>query len=856
MAGVNTLGNLVQYITGDYTGLSTALNKSESETKKAADNMNSSLQKVGDTFTKVGKGLTIGLTLPIIGLGAAALKSVGQFQLYQASFETMLGSAEKAKVLIGDLQKLAAATPFQFDDLANSGKTLLQFGVELEDVLPTVRQLGDIAQGNSEKFRSLSLAFGQIQSTGRLMGQDLLQLINAGFNPLQIISKKTGESIAQLKERMSEGAISAEEIADAFATATAEGGPFYQGMEKASKTLPGLISTLKDNIVTLGRSFAEIIVPAVTDIVKKLSEFAKKITELDEGTKKAILTFLGIAAAVGPVLLFAGAIVKGFQAMQTMIATIKTLRAAMITLGVSGGPIFLAVAAVAALAVGVGVLVKHQQKLKEQKIAEEYKGMAEAVGLTAKEIRKLGDEFVIFNADNSAGVKDILEIAQEQADATGKTVEEVLKLGAAYDGVNDHVRDLIKQAQEQVHLEKVNAELAESANESRQRQRETQQQNLDLVTQERIERERIADIARQEALRQQEFADGLRRIDALSAAGALSEQDALEKKIQLRQTEIDKIIEAAELGKISADAAASQAAVQRASIERYYARLSVLNEESTTETVDSTLSMYDEINKAAENSRLERAQALQAIQDQKEANHQAELDRIEEEKQARISAAQYAYGQLAAIFSQFYSNELSALKAQKESGKITEQEYATEVAKIQQKQFRLNQATSAINAGIAGAEAFTKALTAGPILGPILAATVAGLTTAQIGFILSQEPPPIPRFADGALTGINKPLTAVVGDNTRYPEVVAPLSPEVFAGIANGIVNALAERAVNSGGNNFQQQNSQYAGGGIQSSGISYPSTLVLDLGNRMLSFSKMVVDDINNGTVRLKVGK
>ena len=100
--------------------------------------------------------------------------------------------------------------------------------------------------GNTQKFNSLTLAFSQMSAAGKLMGQDLNQMINAGFNPLQIISEKTGKSIATLKDEMSKGAVSAEMVQQAFIDATSAGGKFYNMSENASKTINGQLSMMQD----------------------------------------------------------------------------------------------------------------------------------------------------------------------------------------------------------------------------------------------------------------------------------------------------------------------------------------------------------------------------------------------------------------------------------------------------------------------------------------------------------------------------------------------------------------------------------------------------------------------------------
>lgn len=170
-----------------------------------------------------------------------------QAEQSQISFEVMLGSAEKAKAMVEEMRQFAAATPLTTPDIQQAAKTLLQFGVAGNNVMPILRTLGDVTGGDAVKFNQLSLAFGQMSATGRLMGQDLLQMINAGFNPLQQISKSTGRSMADLKADMEKGLISMPMVVKAFQDATSAGGQFDGMMQKQSQSISGLMSTLEDN---------------------------------------------------------------------------------------------------------------------------------------------------------------------------------------------------------------------------------------------------------------------------------------------------------------------------------------------------------------------------------------------------------------------------------------------------------------------------------------------------------------------------------------------------------------------------------------------------------------------------------
>lgn len=163
-------------------------------------------------------------------------------------FTTMLGSADKAKSMIGQLKDFAAKTSFEFTDLAKGSQTLLAFGTSADKLMPTLKTLGDVSQGNKERFDELTLAFAQVSSAGKLSGQDLLQMVNAGFNSLQEMAQKSGKSMADLRDEMSTGQISADDVATAFQDATSKGRQFYNAMDSQSKTFNGQLSTLTPRV--------------------------------------------------------------------------------------------------------------------------------------------------------------------------------------------------------------------------------------------------------------------------------------------------------------------------------------------------------------------------------------------------------------------------------------------------------------------------------------------------------------------------------------------------------------------------------------------------------------------------------
>lgn len=202
--------------------------------------------------TNDGMAISWKKVLTVIG-GVGVLKALvseiirvrGEFQSMQTAMETMVGK-DVAGPLMAQVKELAKISPLTMTDMVGAEKMMLGFNIQAEDTIKYLKALSDISMGESGKFNSLTLAFSQMSASGKLMGQDLNQMINAGFNPLQTISEKTGKSIATLKDEMSKGAISAEMVQQAFLDAASAGGKFYNMSENASKTINGQISMMHD----------------------------------------------------------------------------------------------------------------------------------------------------------------------------------------------------------------------------------------------------------------------------------------------------------------------------------------------------------------------------------------------------------------------------------------------------------------------------------------------------------------------------------------------------------------------------------------------------------------------------------
>lgn len=288
-------------------------------TARGATSVMGQVEGIGQKLTSM-KAVAAGALATLggfVGVASASglLKLAADAEATAVSLEVMLGSAEAADKIIRQLRAHADVTPFGSMELIEAAKTLSNYGVATDNLVPVIDRLSNVAAGSSDKLATLANVFGQVAANGRLTGGDLMQFINVGFNPLQVIAEKTGESMVSLRDRMSKGQIGIEQLAQAIEWATSEGGQFYQMNEKQSQTLAGLWTTLTGTIVGRLREVGEAMVESL-DLKGVLDRAIPMVMELRDRLLPSITagleyvrekitelapTFLKIAAAVGTV---------------------------------------------------------------------------------------------------------------------------------------------------------------------------------------------------------------------------------------------------------------------------------------------------------------------------------------------------------------------------------------------------------------------------------------------------------------------------------------------------------------------------------------------------------------------------
>jgi len=321
MFRISYIYDLVDNISPQLKKIQSNLEATRSSVHSTAQSMAASFDKVGQSLKQTSQSLrNAGSTLAPLsvamgGVAIKALSSAANFEKLQMQMEVLTGSAEKGKEVFKTLVNFAAATPFELPELVKANNTLMGFGMSAKDAFDSLKMIGDVSAVAGGDLQGITVAFGQAAASGRLMGQDLLQLVNNGVPIIDMLESSMGVAKEKIKDMVSEGKITLPVLTKAFKDATSEGGKFYNGMEKLSTTLGGVYSTLKDNVniafAELGSEMAKSI--NLQQLIKDLSEFAGKITEkfkaLSPETRKFITYAVLIATVLAPVLLIFGSLI-------------------------------------------------------------------------------------------------------------------------------------------------------------------------------------------------------------------------------------------------------------------------------------------------------------------------------------------------------------------------------------------------------------------------------------------------------------------------------------------------------------------------------------------------------------------
>jgi tape measure domain-containing protein len=329
------LGDLVVRIGADTRDLNKSLGKVQRNMRSMTSN-----------FTKLGTSMTKAITLPLLGIGAMAVKSAADLEKMETSFISLTGGVEEAAAMMKQLNEFTAKTPFQIDAVATSARQLIASGTGIAEVNEQLQFLGDIAATTGNPINEIAAIFAKVNAKGKVELENLNQLAERGIPVFEGLANATG----LLPSELGAGAVSVEQFNDFLKGLSEEGGFAEGAMERLSQTASGKFSTALDNLKLAGASLAESLLPILSDLLDYVVDLAQSFVDLSPHTKKMILIFGGVVSALGPLLIIIPQIIAGLPLITSAFAAMT-------------GPIGLAVIGVTALIGTVAALVKANKNI-------------------------------------------------------------------------------------------------------------------------------------------------------------------------------------------------------------------------------------------------------------------------------------------------------------------------------------------------------------------------------------------------------------------------------------------------------------------------------------------------------------
>jgi tape measure domain-containing protein len=428
------------------TVVDSSVNTAGNSFKKLNDDINSQMAGINSTMSQF-KGLVAGY------FSVDAMKHFvdevihvrGEMESLQVTLETLTGSKAVGSNMFKQFEEYSYKTPLLVTDFANAAKTMLAYGMDTQQIMPTIKELGDVSMGNSEKLQSLAMSFGRVSSEGSMSARELREMIFAGFNPLKIISEQTGKSMADLKKEMASGGITAAQVADAFKVATSKGGQFYQMAEKQSKTVGGAMSNLKAtieaNLNAIGTSNEGLIMNGIHDVSSLVSHY-EQIGEVLAGL---IATYGAYKAAVMVVTAVQSLATEGIGAMNMAMRihyawiVITEKAQSLLNKTMLANPYVLAATAITAMS--AALIVSATDADKADSGIKAYK----------KEVEQATQA----EQDHKEKINNLISVAEDEQSSTDDRRKALIRLETAYPGIfkkykteEDMLRNILKIKQE------------------------------------------------------------------------------------------------------------------------------------------------------------------------------------------------------------------------------------------------------------------------------------------------------------------------------------------------------------------------------------------------------------------------
>ena len=268
---------------------------------------------------------------------ASFLKPAAEMETYAIAIGQFSKSADEAKKTLMEMQEFALISPYSMDSVVQGTSLMMRYGMAADDAVKMTKMLGEVAGGNSAKMELLALAVGQTTSMGKLMGQELRQMTEHGFNPLQIAAeqmlgpnadpKAVKAKVLELSKLMRAGAIDAGLVTAALTVATSKGGKYAGQMEKQSNSIAGLTSQIVESLKVAAAVIGKIFEEDTRKVLKTVLRYVSALIAYLRDPKNT-----EFIKAWGYFVVKVVAAVAAFHTLGLMLAYVKWMFGSLLTL--------------------------------------------------------------------------------------------------------------------------------------------------------------------------------------------------------------------------------------------------------------------------------------------------------------------------------------------------------------------------------------------------------------------------------------------------------------------------------------------------------------------------------------------
>lgn len=343
-------------------GLSKAgMIKLNADLRRTKANFKRNFGEIQALTSNLGRSLTLGLSAPLAGIGAAAVKSAIDLEKLETSFISLTGGAEQAANMMANLNDFTAKTPFQIEGVANAARQLIASGSGIDEVNDQLQFLGDIAATSGSEIQDIAAIFAKVNAKGKVELENLNQLAERGIPIFEALADATGLPA----NKLGAGAVPVKQFNEVLAGFAKQGGFAAGAMERLSETAAGKLSTAVDNLKLAGAELAQTLLPTIKEIISSVTRAAQRFTALNRVQQDTLLILGAITASGGPLLMMIG----GFA---DLVPILITAGKAFAGVAIAIGPVSIAVGAM----IGTLALLAHAIKNKHVKRLNELEDAA------------------------------------------------------------------------------------------------------------------------------------------------------------------------------------------------------------------------------------------------------------------------------------------------------------------------------------------------------------------------------------------------------------------------------------------------------------------------------------------------